>query len=164
MIWIAKVVAILLLFAFISHIRADGQSSAQADCQTQLFNQIIGLRADLTEYLIEQQEIRIAALTRELEGVRKQTGQLTDDDRQHAENIAEIDQQLSTRELEPEARPQIEALKAQLMSEGFQKLRTDRAELAQHDTALTQQLQRESARRQKLQDRARQLQLALGHR
>jgi hypothetical protein len=157
---IRKSATVLIAIAAISNLRAE-QPTGSAECQSQVLMEIIRLRAELAEFSLEQQDIRIAALTRELEKVRAQSRELADQDRQQAQSLADIERQLTTPELEPEARPQIEASRIQLITHDAQKSREERAVIAERDADLTQRLQREIRRRSELQERARQLQLAL---
>jgi hypothetical protein len=154
----------LLSMASLPGARADGQHGAHTGCETETAKELLKLRADLTDFLIEQQEIRIAGTIRDVEAVRMQLSQLTQEEREHAQDVLQLEQQLTAVDLEPEARPQMQSLKIQLATDGVQTLRTKRAALIQSDAQLAEKLKRETGHRQHLLERARQLQLAISTR
>jgi hypothetical protein len=64
---IGKSAVVLCLSAVMAHVCANAQSNDQADWQRRMLTEIIDLRADLTEYLVDAQQNRIVALKHELE-------------------------------------------------------------------------------------------------
>jgi hypothetical protein len=150
------------LALIISSAPAYGQNGDQIDLQKYVSSQIVELRADLLEFLLDAQESKIRELTLELEKTRQEQKQLQEGERQRVQQISEVQQQLANPDLDQPARPQIEALGVQLMTEDAEKVRTGQAALAQREAGLVQRLDREAQRGRKLQERARQLQTALG--
>ena len=130
---------------------------AQTDAQKETLNQIIALRADFLEYLADIQKSHIEELSLELSRVQRRLRELEDEERQRSEQVMQVEQQLATPELEERARPQIEALKTQLITEGAERLRSEQAAMARRQAELNLQIEREQQRRQSLSDKARQL-------
>jgi phage shock protein A len=145
------------LVLVVSHMRANGQSNDPADLQRHVLNAIVELRADLMEYLLDAQDRKVQDLRLELEQVRQGQKRLQDEDRQRVQQIADLEQQVASPELEPPARPQIEALRVQLMTESAEKLRSEHAGLTQREAELVRRLDGETQRARKLHERARQL-------
>jgi hypothetical protein len=154
-------VAMLCVFVLISCIRADAQSDCQTDWQRHMLNEISRLRANLIEYLAEEQQSKLLVLTRELHDIHQDQKRLQDQERQQAQQIVELQQQLASPELEAEARPDIEAVKTHVMGEGAEKLRTEQAALRQREIDVRQRLEHAAQRSRSLQQQARQLQTAL---
>ena len=143
----------------ISHVRAGDD---KMDCQSQMLNQIVELRAELSEYLAEVQQGKVVGLTRELEQLRQQQKRLQDQELQQVQQIAQTEQQLASPLLEAPARPQIEELRAQLIGAIAEKLRSEQSGLMQREAEIAQRLEREAQRGRTLQERALKLQKALG--
>lgn len=140
-----------------STIRVNGQTDVRADWQGHMLAEIAELRVDLMDYLMEWQQSMVLALTRELETVRQEQNRINEEDRQRGQQIAQVEQQLASPELEPPARLQGEAIRAQLMGEAAEKLRSEYTALTQREGEITQRLQRETERGQRLQQKAQQL-------
>jgi hypothetical protein len=157
-----KSVAALSLVLIVLQTQAKGQSSDQIDLQKRVLNEIVDLRADLMEHLLDAQDRKVKELAFELEQVRQGQKRLQEEERQRIQQITEVNQQLASPQLDPPARPQIEALGVQLITERAEKLRIEQAGLSQRESEVIQQLDRETQRGRKLQERARQLRAALG--
>ena len=153
--------AILCLAALILQIRVHGQNEGQTSWQRYMLNQIVELRTEFSEYLAEGQEIKIRELNRDLEEVRREQSRCRAEEEQRVQQIAQVEQQLSSPELEQPARPQIEAAKNHLMNERAEKLRIDHAALVQREAEITQRLDREGERGRRLGEKVRQLRRAL---
>ena len=136
-------------------------AQAQTDCQKEALNQVLALRADLLEYLGDVQKGRVHELSQELTRAQRRLKELEVEERQRNDQVTEVDQQLATPELELRARPQIEALKTQLMNEGAEQLRTEQAAMTKWQAELHLQMEREEQRGRMLQEKTRQIQSAL---
>jgi hypothetical protein len=115
---IRRVASSLFLFGLVALMPAgylNAQSNGPAEWHRSILNEIISLRSDLLEFLMEGQRKEILNLNRQLDEVRRQQKQVQEAERQRGDQISQIEQQLLSPELEPEARPQIEATKGQLI-------------------------------------------------
>ena len=122
-----------------------------------ILKHVISLRAEFAEHVSESQQTRLLALERELEEMLRQQKGLQEEEDKRVQQILQIEDQLTSPQLEHPARPQIHALKEQLMNEAAGKLRSEQAALAQRQAQLRQQLRVEQERRQKLQALVRTL-------
>jgi hypothetical protein len=138
---------------------AEGESNAP-EWQTRLLTEIIQLRADVAEYLVEANQTSIAALTHELEQAGRDQKQMQDVERQQAEQLTQLERLLASPETDPQARPQIDAMRTQLIGDGAAKLRADQAIAAQRVADITRRLERERQRGQLLEQRAQQVRAA----
>ena len=159
---IVKLALASSLALVITHTGANGQSSDQAKAQDRVLNEIIELRADVMEYLLDAQDRKIQALKLALEEVQHKQRRLQDEERQRLQQITDVEQQLASPQLDRPERPQIEVLGVQLATESAEKLRTEQAKMGEREAEIIQGLDREIQRGRKLQEKARQLQAVLG--
>ena len=103
---------------------AEGGGNAP-EWQTRLLAEIIQLRAEVAEYLVDADQNSIAALTHELEQAGRDQKQMQDLERQQAEQMTQLERLLASPETDPQARPQIEGMRAQLIADRTAKLRAD---------------------------------------
>jgi phage I-like protein len=138
------------------HLPMRGQSESQ-----EVLKQVVTLRADFLEFLADMQKDRVRELTRELTEVQQRLKQLEGEERQRNEQIAQTEAQLAAPELEVHARPEIEALRTQLTTEGAERLRAEYAAMSSRQTELQQRIEREQHRGRALRERSQQLQSVL---
>jgi hypothetical protein len=142
------VVCLAVLFF---HGQAVAQGEQEEAWRRQILTHLISLRAEFAEYFMEWHQSRVRELNRELEEVLQQQQRLQTLESQRVQHLADVEQQLATAQLEPPARPQIEALKHQLMTEAAGKLQSERAALLERQVTLRQRSQTEQERSNKLQ-------------
>lgn len=153
--------SLLCLLAVITHIPAIAENNVQSDLQKYMLHQLVELRTELAEYFFEGQQSKLAATARELVELRREQKELQEEIRVHGDQVAQLERQLTSADLEPQVRPQIEAVRAHLTSESAEKLRSRQAALTQREAELTQRLERETQRSRFLEEKARQLRAAL---
>jgi hypothetical protein len=151
--------ALALCFGAMLALGAEGERSAP-EWQTRLLAEIIQLRADVAEYLVEANQNSIAALTHELEQAGRDQKQMQGIERQQAEQMTQLERLLASPETDPQARPQIEAMRTQLIGDEATKLRADQATVAQRVADISRRLERERQRGQLLEQRAQQVRAA----
>ena len=154
---VATMIAMAGCLALVWQAPAEAQGAEEAGWQKRLFGEIVQMRAELAEYLLEARQSNISSLERELREVREQQKALQENEHQQHEHIAQIDRQLASAELELEARPQLEAARAQLSGPEVERLRNVQTTLAQRETDIIGLLERERLRAQALRERARLL-------
>jgi hypothetical protein len=143
------------------YVRAGAQADTSTIWQKQMLAEITRLRADFAGFVAEDHKERLEALARELHRVRGDQKRLREQERDRAEQVAAIEQQLASPDLEPDARPQIEAARAQLAGEAVEKLRAENAMLIERENELTRKLDRETLRSRRLQQEAETLAASL---
>ena len=149
---VATMIAMAGCLALVSQAPAGGQSAGE-DWQTRMLSEITRMRAEFAEYFIEAQQVNIVLLERELHDVRERKKLLQDSERQRREQIAEVEHQLASAELEVEARPQLEAVRAHLIGPEADRLRNVETTLGQREAEIAALLGRERQRAQTLRER-----------
>ena len=147
----------LILVLLASTVHVDGQSDVWENWQGRMLTEIVELRADLIDYLMEWQQNKITSLTHELETVRREENKIAEEDRQRSQQIGQVELELASPELEAQARPQIEALHAQLIGDAAEGLQAEYAALMRRDIEIARQLRRETERGQMLSQKAQKV-------
>jgi DNA gyrase/topoisomerase IV subunit A len=147
--------------ALTMNIRASGPLDGQTDWQKYMLNQVMELRSDVMDHLVECHQNNLAGLTRELREVQQAEERLREQERLHTQQVAQLQQQLTSPDLDQDAKPQLETMLGQLSGSAAERLRSEHASLADRNAELTRLIAGETERSQKLQQRGKQLQAAL---
>jgi hypothetical protein len=153
------VTVICLILGFPAR-RLNSQSQENAST-AKLMHQILELRADLLQLLITEQQNSLRILQRDLEQARRQQQNVNAAEQSRSEQVVQLEQQLASPDLENEVRPEVEAIKKQLSSEGAEKLQTDASSARQREADLNAQLEAGVRQLRILQQRVEQVQKAL---
>ena len=136
---------------------ARAQQGCQADWVQSISAQILDLRAHIGELLAEAHQQKLTELSREMEEIRGRQQVLDKEEHQLRQQITDVEGQLATSGLEPQAREQVEAVRNQLTGDLTTKLRSDRAALEQRQADTAGRLTQELQSYQRVKDWARQL-------
>jgi chromosome segregation ATPase len=136
-----------------------GAQSADQPALKEVINQLRMLRLELLEQRVESQEGYILQLERELQQVRADQQTLEQQEREHADAVARLEQRLSDSSL-PEDRYEVEAARAGLIARGDKG--AAKSSLNQRRAQVQQQLEQARQQRQKLLEKAKQLSLEIG--
>jgi hypothetical protein len=136
---IAALFTVCLLSA--AYLRASEERGSDSARHKQLLIEILSLRVEVTEYLLQAQRANAVVMERELADIREQQNRLVSEERQHKEQIAELTQQLSSTDLEAEARLQIEAITSEMSGPALETLRSQQTALRQKERAQHDRLQ-----------------------
>jgi hypothetical protein len=143
---------------------AQTQQGCPTDWAQSITAQILDLRAHIGELLAGAHEQKVAELTRETEEIRSRQQALDRKEQLLRQQIADVEAQLTSSGIEPQARGQVEAIRAQLTGEAAEKLRSDRVALEQRLAETSARLAQELQTYQKVKDWVRQLENALPRR
>ena len=127
-----------------------------------LLNEVLELRTDILQFLVQAQQSTVRSLKRELEQLHQQQRRVQEAEESRSQQVAQVEEQLSSPDLESESRPQVEAVKQELIVDGAEKLKAEQSSLRQREADLAARLESEVQRAQALQQRAAQVQKALG--
>jgi len=153
--------SLLCLAAVCIGAAAQTQQVCPADWAQSITAQILDLRAHIGELLAGAHEQKVAELTREMEEIRGRQQALDREEQLLRQQITDVEAQLTSNGIEPQARGQVEAIRAQLAGVAVEKLRSDRAALEQHQAETSRRLAQELQTYQKVKDWVRQLENAL---
>jgi paraquat-inducible protein B len=152
---------LLCLVAVCMGAAAQTQQGCPADWAQSITAQILDLRAHIGQLLADAHEQKVAELTREMEAIRGRQQALDKEEQLLRQQINDVEAQLTSSGLEPQARGQVEAIRTQLAGEATEKLRSDRAALEQRQAEMAGRLAQELQTYQKVKDWVRQLESAL---
>jgi DNA gyrase/topoisomerase IV subunit A len=138
------------------------QNAAVTEPQKELLNAVLEMRADFLQFLMQAEQSSIRALKSELDLLQQKEHRLKEADEGRSRQVMEIEQQLSSPDLESETRPQVEAVKQQLLGEAADNLRSEETVLQKRQADLTARLENELRQFQVSRQRAEQVQKALG--
>ncbi len=122
------------------------------------------LRVEMIEHLMDAQNSTISMFQRDLDQVRQEHKRLQRQEIQQREQVTQLDEQLSNPELEAESRPQLAALRDELVSASAANVRAELLKVQERERELNECLQREVHRRQKLREKFQQLNRHLSQR
>ncbi|HEX4770044.1 MAG TPA: hypothetical protein VH351_04380 [Bryobacteraceae bacterium] len=123
--------------------------------------EVLELRADVLQFLLGTEQVTIQMLRRDLDRLQRDAQRIEDDEAARERQLADIEQQLSSPDLEADARPEVEAIRQQLSTEAARKLRSERENLQVRKADVMAKLNLELQREQALQRRAALIQRAL---
>lgn len=140
----------------------NAQNATTSTPQPELLNVVLEMRADLLQFMMQASQNNIRLLKTELDALQQKERRVREADESRNQQLAQLDQQLSATDLESESRPQVEAVKQQLLGEGADSLRSEESTVQKRQADLTARLESELRQFQVLRQRAEQVQKALG--
>jgi hypothetical protein len=153
--------AVTAVVLILQGVNANAQNSPVDEHQKILLTEVLQLRADLLQFLISTQQSTVQALKHDMDRLKLQERRLEESETGRNQQLAAIEKQLASVDLEASARPQIEAIRQQLYGEAAEKLRLDRLALHQRQADLKTQIDTELQRLQTLKWQAEKVQNAL---
>jgi hypothetical protein len=129
--------------------------------ESQLLKAVLQLRADVLELLLEARQANVRGLQRELEQLHVQQRRVRQAEEERVQQATQVEQQLSSPDLESGMRVEVEAVKRQLTGDSADKLRAEESAMQQHEADLLSQIENELQNVKALQQRAAQVQKAL---
>lgn len=115
------------------------------------------LRVELFEHRLENEAEKITVLERDLAAARSERVALQAEESVHRQQVANLDAQLAEASVEPEARAQMEASKAELAGSATEKLRIAQNTLAAREAEIAERIRLAKAHLQTLATRMKQL-------
>ena len=148
------------MLLFVLAVAALGeQAPSGCAAQSEALAELRKLRVEILEYRIESRVEALAGLEQDLQRIRGERQRLQEDERARIEQLAEVEGFLSTQghTLTPEQRTHFEAMKAGIVGEQPEKLRTEQAAIMKREAeaadrlrAVQQQVQSLEAKRNEL--------------
>jgi hypothetical protein len=90
----------------------------------ELLNAVLEMRANLLQFIMQAEQNNVRLLKAELDTMQQKERRLRGADENPSQQLVQIEQQLSSTDLESESRPQVEAVRQQLLGEGADNLRS----------------------------------------
>ncbi len=117
-----------------------------ADGPRQIAVELAKLRADVLVILAEMEQMKVEKLKAELNRVQQRQKELAAAEAQRREELADLDQQLSSADLPEQTRPEIEAVRTGIVDNMSGAARQEQSSLEKRQAELTDQLRQEMER------------------
>jgi hypothetical protein len=142
---------------------AASQLPADVTAQVrQLVAEVRALKVEVYKLRLTAQQTKVAQLERALHQLQTDKQRMEEQEREFAGELAALDQYLGQPDLEPGERAALAQAKEQFAHSGPASFYTQRQQIAQQETELSQRIERERQHWQELVDKAKELGLKLG--
>jgi hypothetical protein len=155
------IISAMAIVALMQNTGGRAQSTTTVESQQTLLTEVLQLRADILQFLLTTQQSAIQKLKNDLDQLQRQKRRIEEANATRDQQLLDIERQLSSSDLEPETRPQVEAIRQQLIGDAVEKSRSEQSFLREREADLTAKIAIEMQHQQALQRRAEQVQKAL---
>lgn len=151
-------IGMLLALFVVFHATADAEQPPDPGAWLRFIGlEVRQLRVELFEHRLESEAQKITVLEKDLAAVRSERAALQAEESVHRQQIANLDSQLAEAVVEPQARAEIEASKAELAGGGAEKLRAAQDVLIAREAEINERIRLAKAHLQNLSTRMKQL-------